>query len=454
MKKLLLINPVGQVSGYLLSKFSTIPPLGLAYVAAVTPSNWEVKLIDENFVRSEYEEADLVGISAFTSNINRAYEIAQTYRQRNIKVVIGGIHASMLPDEVLQYADTVVIGEAEGIWRNVIADFENNCLSDKYRGPWIDLSQSSIKPRRDLLNQRYLFHSIQTSRGCPFDCNFCSVSKYLGKQFRQRTANDVLDELQDISSEYLFFLDDNLIGYSRESKRRAADIFEGMLTLGLNKKWWMQTSIDSANEEHVLKLAAEAGCMFAFIGFETISESNLMDMKKGVNLKIGVENYKNVVDAFHKHGIGVIGAFIIGNDHESPAYYKELASFLIHSGIDVVQLSILTPLPGTEFMEQMEKEDRLLYRKFPDDWAKYRLSYVVRKPEGVNPDTIYIGDNYVKQRLYSFPWNQYRMFKSLFSLKKPINFYASYRFNKALKKSWQGSHYYKAYPAKFPATRF
>lgn len=214
----------------------------------------------------------------------------------------------------------------------------------------------------------------------------------------------------------------------------------------------MQTSIDSANDEHVLKLAAEAGCMFAFIGFETISESNLADMKKGVNLKIGVENYKNVVDAFHRHGIGVIGAFIIGNDHESPAYYKELASFLIHSGIDVVQLAILTPLPGTEFMEQMEKEDRLLYRSFPEDWTKYRLSYVVRKPRGVDPETIYIGDNYVKHRIYSFPWNQYRMLKSLFSIKNPTNFYASYRFNQALKKSWQGSHYYKAYPTKFPAT--
>ena len=451
MNKLLLINPVGQVSGYLLSKFSTIPPLSLAYVAAVTPPHWEVKIVDENFGRFEYEEADLVGISAFTSNINRAYEIAQTYRQRNIKVVIGGIHASMLPDEVLQYADTVVIGEAEGIWSKIIQDFEKNCLSDKYRGAWIDLSQNTIKPRRDLLDHRYLFHSIQTSRGCPFDCNFCTVSKYLGKQFRQRTADDVLDELQEINSDYLFFLDDNLIGYSRESKQRAADIFEGMARLDLKKKWWMQTSIDSANDEHVLKLAAQAGCMFAFIGFETISESNLAEMKKGVNLKLGVENYKNVIDAYHRHGIGVIGAFIIGNDHESPAYYKELARFLIHSGIDVVQLAILTPLPGTEFMEQMEKEDRLLYRNFPQDWAKYRLSYVVRKPRGIEPETIYIGDNYVKHRIYSFPWNQYRMLKSLFSIKNPTNFYASYRFNQALKKSWQGSHYYKAYPTNFPA---
>jgi radical SAM superfamily enzyme YgiQ (UPF0313 family) len=450
MKKLLLVNPVGQTSGYLLSKFSTIPPMSLAYVAAVTPSDWEIKIADENFGRLEVEDTDLVGISAFTSNINRAYEIARTYRNRGIKVVLGGIHASMLPDEALQYADAVVIGEAEQIWGKVVEDFENNRLSGKYLGPRVDLTNNAVRPRRDLIDPRYLFQSIQTSRGCPFDCNFCTVSKYLGKEYRQRRAQDVLDELQEIEGEYLFFLDDNLIGHSRESIKRAKDIFAGMIKLGLNKKWWMQTSIDSTKDEEVLKLAADAGCMFAFIGFETISEMTLQGMQKGINLKIGVENYKKVVKALHYHGIGVVGAFIIGNDHESPLYYRQLAKFLVRSGIDVVQMAILTPLPGTVFMGQMEKYDRLLYKNFPEDWDKYRLSYVVRQPEGVEPETIYIGDNYVKHHIYSFPWNQYRILKSFLSMRNPKNSYAVYRFNKALKKSWQGSHYFRKYPAKFP----
>lgn len=449
MKKLLLVNPVGRSSGYLLSKFSTIPPLSLAYIAAVTPANWEVKIADENFGRLEIEDADLVGISAFTSNINRAYEIAKQYRQRGTEVVIGGIHASMLPDEALHYADAVVIGEAEMIWGKVINDFENNCLSGKYIGPRVDLSNSSIKPRRDLMDPRYQFQSIQTSRGCPFDCNFCTVSKYLGTEFRQRKAQDVLDELQEIKGDYLFFLDDNLIGHSRKSIERAKEIFAGMVNLGLNKKWWMQTSIDSTKDDEVLALAAKAGCMFAFIGFETISVKTLKTMEKGINLKIGVDNYKEVIKAFHSHGIGVVGAFIIGNDYESPEYYKQLARFLVHSGIDVVQMAILTPLPGSAFMNQVEKEGRLRYRNFPEDWAKYRLSYVVREPEGVDPETIYIGDNYVKNHIYSFPWNQYRIFKTFLSMKNLRNSYAVYRFNKALKKSWQGSHYYQKYPTKF-----
>jgi len=450
MKKLLLVNPVGQASGYLLSKFSTIPPMSLAYIAAVTPSDWEVKIVDENFGQLEVEDADLVGISAFTSNINRAYEIARTYRNQGIKVVLGGIHGSMLPDEALQYVDAVVIGEAEQIWGKVVEDFENNRLSGKYLGPRVDLTKNAVRPRRDLIDPRYVFQSIQTSRGCPFDCNFCTVSKYLGKEFRQRSAHDVLDELEKIEGEYLFFLDDNLIGHSRESIKRAKDIFTGMIKLGLNKKWWMQTSIDSTKDEEVLELAAEAGCMFAFIGFETISETTLQGMKKGINLKIGVDNYKKVVSALHYHGIGVVGAFIIGNDHESPSYYRQLAEFLVCSGIDVVQMAILTPLPGTVFMGQMEKEDRLLYANFPADWDKYRLSYVVRQPEGVAPETIYIGDNYVKRHIYSFPWNQYRILKSFLSMRNPKNSYAVYRFNKALKKSWQSSHYFRKYPAKFP----
>ena len=446
MKKLLLINPVGQSSGYLLSKFSTFSPLGLAYVGAVTPSNWEVKIIDENFEKFEFEEADLIGITAFTSNINRAYEIARIYQKQKIKVIMGGIHVSMLPDEAMQYADTVVIGEVEGIWKQVINDFENNCLSPKYIGPRLDLNRFTVKPRRNLLHPNYLWHSVQTSRGCPFNCYFCSVSRYLGKEYRQRRAEDVLDELKELKGKYIAFVDDNIIGYSSESKSRAMELFKGMIQQGLSKKWWMQASINVADDEQVVSLAAQAGCMFVFIGFETINSRSLKEMKKGVNLKIGVENYNKVVDTFHKYGIGVFGAFIIGNDYESPKCYRELAEYLVRSNIDIIQISILTPLPGTILMEQLQKEDRLVYQDFPQDWDKYRLSYMVHQPQVGKAESIYIADNYIKNRIYSFPVYQYRILKSLYSLKNQNNFYASYKFNQALKKSWQNSHYYLKYP--------
>ena len=447
MKKLLLINPVGRRSGLLLSRFSTFSPLGLAYVAAVTPSNWEVEIIDENFDTFRYEEADLVGITAFTSNITRAYEIAGEYRKRNIKVVIGGIHASMLPDEAQQFADAVVVGEVEGIWQELINDFENRCLKPLYIGPRIDCERSSVLPRRDLLHPNYFWHSVQTSRGCPFNCHFCSVSRYLGSAFRQRTAGDVMRELKDINGRYLAFVDDNLIGYSPESKKRTRELFKGMIEDGLNRKWWMQTSINAADDERVIELAAQAGCIFAFIGFETISRDSLRDMKKGINIKIGVQNYKKVVDVFHKYGIAVYGAFIIGSDHESAAYYKELARFLVQSGIDIIQITLLTPLPGTELMQQLKTEGRIIYSDYPQDWDKYRFSYMVHQPQDVMARTIYTGNNYIKKSIYSFPNYPYRLMRSLFSLGNMTNFYATYKFNKALKKGWKNSHYYRDYPA-------
>ena len=449
MKKLLLINPVSRRSGYLLSKFSTFPPLSLAYVAAVTPSNWEVKIVDENFDTFVFEEADLVGITAFTSNVNRAYEISRMYRERKIKVVIGGIHASMLPDESLQFVDAVMVGEVEGVWERVIKDFENNQLSSMYIGLQIDLTKFKITPRHDLLHPDYFWHSVQTSRGCPFNCYFCSVSKHLGKAYRQRKVQDVLEELEGIKSEYITFVDDNLIGYSPESKNRAMELFNGMTQRRLRKKWWMQTSINAADDERMIELAAQSGCMYVFIGFETISQGMLKDMKKGINLKIGVENYKKVVDKFRKYGIGVLGAFIIGNDYESPTYYKALARFLVYSGIDIVQISILTPLPGTQLMEQMQREGRLIYQNFPHDWDKYRFSYMVHQPQGAEIDTVYIGNNYIKNRIYSFPTYQYRMIKSFLNLKNITNFYAVYRFNQGYKMGWLNSHYYRKYPAIF-----
>ncbi len=426
-----------------MSRFSTFQPLGLAYTAAVTPSHWEVKIADENMGVFEFEEADMVGITAFTSNINRAYEIARLYKAHGTKVIMGGIHASMLPDEVLQYADAVVIGEVEGIWKQVIEDFENNRLMPKYRGDRIDLSQTRITPRRDLLHENYFWNSVQTSRGCPFNCNFCSVSKYLGKDYRQRRPEDILNELEAIKGRFIAFVDDNLIGSSLQSKKRAMELFKGMIDRSLNKKWWMQTSINAADDEYLIEAAARSGCTYVFIGFETLNKGTLKQMQKGINLKTGIESYKAVIARFHKFGIGVLGAFIIGNDYESPEYYSELAEFLLTSGIDMVQISILTPLPGTRLMEQLEQEGRITYRNFPGDWDKYRFSYVVHQPLGIDETQVYEGDNYIKHRLYSFPSYQLRLLRSAIHIKNAMNIYASYKLNKALKKSWQGAHYYK-----------
>jgi radical SAM superfamily enzyme YgiQ (UPF0313 family) len=453
MPKLILINPVGKKSGYLMSSISRFAPLGLAYIAAATPDSWDIEIIDENHTDFLYKPADLVGITAFTSNINRAYDIAQVYRRNGTKVIIGGIHASMTPDETSHYADAVVIGEAEEIWPQVIRDFEQDNLSRRYEGPHINLSRGNIRPRRDLLNPNYFWQSVQTSRGCPFDCYFCSVSRYLGRRYRQRQVEDVLDEIASIESPHIAFVDDNLIGYGPKSQERAKALFRGMIKHNLNKKWWMQTSINAAEDEEVIRLAARAGCLFVFIGFETIDQGTLEKMDKGINLKSGVDSYKNTANAFHRHGIGVLGAFILGNDHELPPYYQRLARFLLRSGIDAFQISILTPLPGTRLMDDKLASDELIYDDFPGDWEKYRFSYMVHKTRGVKPEDVYIGDNYIKSRLYSFPFFHYRMLRSFLLLKNPTNFMVTLKLNQALKRSWQNAHYYHKYPHRFDSRK-
>ena len=354
------------------------------------------------------------------------------------------------PDEALQFADAVVIGEAENIWEKIIHDFENNSLLQKYNGGVVDLTKFNIIPRRDLLHSNYFWQTVQTSRGCPLNCNFCSVSKYLGKQYRQRKAEDILKELEGIKSDYISLLDDNLIGYGKEAYKRAKELFRGMINRKLNKKWWMQTSINAADDEEIIKLAAEAGCMYVFIGFESITNDSLINFKKGVNIKVGVENYKKVVDVFHKYGIGVLGAFIIGSDYETPEYYKRFTEFLIKSSIDIFQITFLTPLPGTDFIEQLKKENRLLYTNYPSDWDKYRFSYIVHQLNGSTPALIYTASNYIKKRLYSFPTYQLRLLKSFLNIKNIINWFVIYKINQGYKKGWKNSHYYSKYPSDLP----
>ncbi|MDC7225688.1 MAG: radical SAM protein [Spirochaetales bacterium] len=446
MKKLLLINPVRKKSGYLLSRFTRFPPLGLAYLAGVTPDDWDVKILDENFDPFVFEEADLVGITAFTSSINRAYEISGMYKNAGIPVVLGGIHASMIEDEVLNFADAVVAGECESVWPELLKDFEAGNLKRVYRGERIDLSDYPPRPRRDLLDERYVWQTIQTSRGCPFNCTFCSVTKYLGSGFRQRSAEDVLDELEEMPGRYVAFVDDNLIGSTAESRDRARKIFQGMIDRKLKKRWWMQTSINAAADEDLLRLAARSGCYTAFIGFETIDQAGLKAMHKGVNVKIGVDGYKSVVNTFHKFGIGVMGGFIIGNDFESAAYYRRFGEFLVKSGIDICQISILTPLPGTDLYQKMKEENKLVDNSFPKDWEKYRLSRVVHRAEGVEADMIYRGDNYLKKKIYTGFGMISRMIKSALALRRPFRIAGILILNRAMKRSWMKSYYYSRFP--------
>jgi len=383
-KKMLLINPVqdarlnlGSVLGLRLS------PTSLAYIAALTPPEWDIGIVDENIEPITYDNCDLVGITAITTNAPRAYEISEHYRTKGVKTVMGGIHASMLPDEAMQHVDSVVIGEAESIWQTVIHDFERNELKRFYRGERISL-ENTIRPRRDLYDSsKYMVNFVQTARGW-----FCSVTTFGGRMYRQRPVEGVLDELADIDSQNLFFIDDNVLGYGNKAEERALRLFRGMKDRGLNKRWACQVGIDFSRNTEVLQCAGEAGCAVAFIGFESINEETLRGMHKARNLKVGVESYKDIIKRIHEYGIAIHGAFVFGGDGDKKDVFHRTIDFLLDSNIDSAQLTIMTPLPGTQLYSRLRSEGRLLLSNYPDDWRHYDFGEAVFRPRHMTADEL------------------------------------------------------------------
>jgi radical SAM superfamily enzyme YgiQ (UPF0313 family) len=385
VKKLVLINPVNKIrAGPRSKKSSKVPPLGLGIVAALTPDDWDVKIIDEYFAESTHEEADLVGITACTASANRAYEIAKIYRDRSIPVIMGGIHASLCSEEAAKYVNSVVVGEAEGIWSQVIADFLCKNLKKIYISKKTDMAAIPI-PRHDLFNKSYMFGAIQTARGCPMDCDFCSVTSFNGHTYRQRPIKDVLDELETIPQDLFFFVDDNIIGYGKKASERALDLFKGMIERGIKKDWFCQASLNFADDEEILKYAAKSGCRMVVLGLEAENTEPLKEANKKLNLRMGTENYEKIFAKIHKYGIAVIGAFIYGFDSDNLKILDKRTDYIINSGVDVIQTTFLTPLPGTRLFNKMQKEGRLLYTNFPSDWDYFDvMNEAVFKPKLMN----------------------------------------------------------------------
>ena len=387
MKRLLLIKPVNPLYGRRArGSNGWVPPVALGIVAALTPEDWSVKIIDENFTPFRYADADLVGITALTSTVPRAYEIAQLYREKGIPVVMGGVHASMLPDEARQYVDSVVIGEAEAVWPQLIADFEAGRMQETYRGGFPDLKSMPV-PRYDLFPRRSL-GAVQTSRGCPMNCEFCSVTAFNGNRYRYRPVEEVLDELERIPKKAVFFLDDNIVGQGTKNEERALELFEGMIKRRLNKVWFGQASMNLANNDTILEYAARSGCMMMLIGVEAEDPDALKEIRKTVNLGTLKKSYQEAFRRIHKHGIAVHGFFMYGMDVDTPEALRARTEFIRTSGVDSVKVSIVCPFPGTQLYERMRREGRLRYTNFPQDWAHYHFAEVAQQPKLMSPDEL------------------------------------------------------------------
>lgn len=426
---LLLVYPANPLrKGFLSNRDTKYQPLSLGIIAALTPPHWKVKLIDENFRSFKYYPADLVGITAFSSTVTRAYEIARIYREKGIHTVIGGIHASMMPDEALQCVDTVVIGEAESVWPKVISDFEAGCIQRIYKGELLEMINSP-KPRRDLFHPGYVFASIQTTRGCPFDCSFCSVSAFNGRKYRMRPIEEVLDELEEIPQNNVFFLDDNIVGITKEHQERAIELFRRIIERRIKKNWISQASINLADNPEVLKWAARSGCRMIFIGVESEAEDGLRESNKRINLKYGVSSYEKVFQKVHQHGIAVIAGFMFGWDSDTAEKMQQRVEYIRHSQADSIQTSIVTPLPGTRLYHKLMAENRIILKNYPDDWQRYDYLEIVHSLPMMAKQEFETEMQRVYRRIYEPTFLRQKFFRSIWRLKSIITAYWSYMSN-------------------------
>jgi radical SAM superfamily enzyme YgiQ (UPF0313 family) len=428
-KTLLLINPANKSgSGFIVNRDTRYQPLSLGIIASLTPPDWKVKIIDENFRDFRYYEADFVGLTAFSSTVSRAYELAKVYRDKGIPTVIGGIHVSMCPEEAAGFVDSVVIGEAESIWPKVIGDFENNSLQRIYKGDLPDLIQSP-KPRRDLFHPAYVFASVQTTRGCPMNCDFCSVTAFNGSHYRYRPIDEVISEMKDIPQKNIFILDDNIVGSTVTAQSRAIGLFKAMIDSGIQKDWIGQASLNVADNEEVLKYAAKSGCRMLFIGIESEREDQLAGANKRLNVRMGVSSYDDVFRKMHKYGIAVIAGFIFGWENDTIERIDHRVKFTRECLADSIQSTLLTPLPGTRLFERMKNEGRLVLNNFPDDWQHYGYESLVFNPTTMERKEMQDYIFSVFDKVYEPSFLKRRMLKTWWRTGSFITAYWSYMSN-------------------------
>lgn len=359
-----------------------LPQMALALLAALTPDYVDVSIIDELVQPIDFdEEADLIGITVNTKTTKRAYEIADEFRSRGVPVVLGGIHPTVARQEASYHADAVVIGEAENVWTQVLEDCKNGRLSTFYYSDKRTSLENSPLPKRELFQrEKYdTINLVQTSRGCPHSCHFCSVSVIYGKGVRSRPVDDVIMEIKTLKGDDLLFVDDNIVGRPEYIKKLLTKL------IPLKKKWIGQASVTVADNQAILKLLHRSGCQGLFIGFETTSVDSLMEVGKHQNV---INNYFETVKKLHDNGISLVGSFVVGFDKEDKSCFERLIDFSTRSKIDIADFSILMPYPGTILYERMKEEKRLINDKW---WFKYEANDVVYRPKLMTREELYQG---------------------------------------------------------------
>ncbi|MGD0222946.1 MAG: radical SAM protein [Terriglobia bacterium] len=425
--RLCLINPsnplvsIVRIKESRWNRFRVWKPLSLMVLAGLTPPEWEITIVDENLGVPDYPampRPDLVGITAFTSQANRAYEVAAHFRRLGVPVVMGGIHATMCLDEALERVDSVVTREAERVWPQVLKDSRHGCLKRHYDGGFAEIDR--VPPaRHDLLTGGYAMGAIQTTRGCPMNCTFCSVTAFNGAHYRQRPIPDVVREFQLIREKRVLVVDDNLIGTRPEHIAHAKDLFRAMAQANLRKEWVAQATINFGDDEELLALAAKAGCRGVFIGFESPTPEGLLELGKKFNLLKG-RDFRASLRRIQRHHILVVGSFIIGLDSDMPGVGKRTAAAASQYGVDNLNAMFLTPLPGTRLWDRMKSEGRITLDTFPEDWKYYTLTFPVAQCKHFSLDSIIEEMLSCDRKFYSLPRILRRGWSNLWQRRAPL----------------------------------
>jgi len=418
--------------------------LNLPYLAAATPSDVEVKIVDEAFEKINFDEkVDLVGITAQTPVAPRAYQIAEEFKRRGIPVIMGGVHVSMLPEEALQHLDAVVIGEAEGVWPQLIEDFKRGQMKQVYQGDQLVSPSELPLPRRDLLNDKFYFplKLLETTRGCPHHCDFCGVSRFFGNRYRNRSIAEIDLDLSTLfkkgpvmnrfvkeclslfsndlpyflKKRLLYIIDSNVAG----DRRFALDLLALLKEYDL--LWYGHAPVSVAFDKPLLDGFSRSGCIALNIGFESFSTKNLKAMGKGFNHP---SRYADAVKRIHDQGIGIMGTFIVGLDDDDSRVFQRIIDFCIDFRLDWALTFIMAPYPGTDSFARLEKEGRI----FCKDWEKYDSLHVVYQPLLMSVEELEKGVKTVWKEVFSLSSIYQRILKRpwvhpLFYLIMNLQFY-------------------------------
>jgi radical SAM superfamily enzyme YgiQ (UPF0313 family) len=390
-------------------------PLTLPYLAALTPPDIEVKITSTNYEDIDLEtDADLIGISVTTFKALESYALAQEFRKRGKTVVLGGPHPTIMPEEALNYADSVVRGEAEIVWPKLLEDFKKNKLKALYENEAAPQLRNLPHPRWDLWPQknRLNIDMFQVTRGCPYLCDFCYHSAY-ASSFRWRPVEEVVREIASMESSYIYFADDNLTGNNRYAKQLFSELS------GLKKKWISNLSLEVATDNELLSLLYKSGCRLVTIGLESIDQENLNAINKK---RIPMNKYQEYVKIFHDHGIMVSGFFIFGFDNDDHSVFERTLDFIDQIKLDSVRSYILSPIPKTVLYQRLKKENRLI----PYVWDGNNPYGLPRYAFGDGNNVTFIPKKITVERLQDgFNWFQKESF-SLSSILKRSSHSALY----------------------------